>query len=161
MKININIPLFKQDIEENEYVNVVPFPIAGDFKNTLYCNYQNIDEIVDYGEAEHIFCKNVLNFIPHVDLASTLSHWCKKLKHQGKITLHFEDINEICRLISIGSLSEENGVKVLYGEQNDGWNFKKSGITVPLVKNILVKNDMIIEDIKLDSFFCYIEARRK
>ena len=75
--------------------------------------------------------------------------------------MHFEDINEICRLISIGSLSEENGVKVLYGEQNDGWNFKKSGITVPLVKNILVKNDMIIEDIKLDSFFCYIEARRK
>ncbi|NBQ16691.1 hypothetical protein EBU24_00045 [bacterium] len=159
MKINIGIPFFKEDVEDNEFTYISPFPTSS--KNVLYCHYQDLTKIVDDGELDAISCNRVLNFISHLEINKTINHWCKKLKHGGKLFLFFEDIVELCRLITIGTIEEQDISKHIYGGQEEGWNFKKSGFTIPFIKNILVENDMIIENIKLDSFYCYIESRRK
>lgn len=159
MKINIGIPFFKEDVEDNDFTYISPFPTPS--KNVLYCHYQDLNKIADDGEVDVISCKRVLNFISHLEIKDTIKHWCKKLKHEGKLFLFFEDIIELCRLITIGTIKEENISQHIYGGQEEGWNFKKSGFTIPFIKNILVENGMIIENVKLDSFYCYIESRRK
>lgn len=159
MKINIGIPFFKEDVEDNEFTYISPFPTSS--KNILYCHYQDLSKIADDGELDAISCKRVLNFISHLEIKDTIKHWCKKLKHEGKLFLFFEDIIELCRLITIGTIKEEDISQHVYGGQEEGWNFKKSGFTIPFIKNILVENGMIIENVKLDSFYCYIESRRK
>ena len=159
MKINIGIPFFKEDVEDNEFTYISPFPTSS--KNVLYCHYQDLNKIADDGEVDAISCKRVLNFISHLEIKNTIQHWCKKLKHEGKLFLFFEDIIELCRLITIGSIKEQDVSRYIYGGQEEGWNFKKSGFTIPFIKNILVENGMIIENVKLDSFYCYIESRRK
>lgn len=159
MKINIGIPFFKEDVEDNEFTYISPFPTSS--KNVLYCHYQDLDKIADDGELDAISCKRVLNFISHLEIKDTIQHWCKKLKHEGKLFLFFEDIIELCRLITIGTIKEQDISQHIYGGQEEGWNFKKSGFTIPFIKNILVENGMIIENVKLDSFYCYIESRRK
>ena len=159
MKINIGIPFFKEDVEDNEFIYISPFPTSS--KNVLYCHYQDLNKIADDGEVDLISCKRVLNFISHLEIKDTIQHWCKKLKHEGKLFLFFEDIIELCRLITIGTIKEQDISQHIYGGQEEGWNFKKSGFTIPFIKNILVENGMIIENVKLDSFYCYIESRRK
>jgi len=159
MKINIGIPFFKEDVEDSEFTYISPFPTSSD--SILYCHYQDLSKIADDGELDAISCKRVLNFISHLEIKDTIKHWCKKLKHEGKLFLFFEDIIELCRLTTIGSIKEEDISQYIYGGQEESWNFKKSGITIPFIKNILVENDMIIENVKLDSFYCYIESRRK
>lgn len=159
MKINIGIPFFKEDVEDNEFTYISPFPTSS--KNVLYCHYQDLNKIADDGELDAISCKRVLNFISHLEIKDTIQHWCKKLKHEGKLFLFFEDIIELCRLITIGTIKEQDISQHIYGGQEEGWNFKKSGFTIPFIKNILVENGMIIENVKLDSFYCYIESRRK
>ena len=159
MKINIGIPFFKEDVEDNEFTYISPFPTSS--KNVLYCHYQDLNKIADDGELDAISCKRVLNFISHLEIKDTIQHWCKKLKHEGKLFLFFEDIVELCRLITVGTIKEQDISQHIYGGQEEGWNFKKSGFTIPFIKNILVENGMIIENVKLDSFYCYIESRRK
>jgi hypothetical protein len=159
MKINIGIPFFKEDVKDSEFTYISPFPTSSE--SVLYCHYQDLSKIADDGELDAISCKRVLNFISHLEIKDTIKHWCKKLKHEGKLFLFFEDIIELCRLITIGTIKEEDISKHIYGGQEEGWNFKKSGFTIPFIKNILVENDMIIENVKLDSFCCYIESRRK
>ena len=159
MKINIGIPFFKEDVEDSEFTYISPFPTSSE--SVLYCHYQDLSKIADDGELDAISCKRVLNFISHLEIKDTIKHWCKKLKHEGKLFILFEDIIELCRLITIGSIKEQDVSRYIYGGQEEGWNFKKSGFTIPFIKNILVENGMIIENVKLDSFYCYIESRRK
>lgn len=159
MKINIGIPFFKEDVEDSDFTYISPFPTSS--KGVLYCHYQDLNKIADDGELDAISCKRVLNFISHLEIKETIKHWCKKLKHEGKLFLFFEDIIELCRLITIGTIKEEDISQYIYGGQEEGWNFKKSGFTIPFIKNILIENDMIIQNVKLDSFYCSIESRRK
>lgn len=159
MKLNIEIPSFKFDSIDLNFLNICPFPIEdlGGFK---YCHYQNLSEIIDDGELEHISCKNVINFISYKELKITLKNWFKKLKHGGTMLLLFEDLIELCRLVVVGKIDEKIAQEFIYGNYSDKTILKKSGITIQEIKKIFVENEMFIETVKIDGFYCCITSRR-
>jgi hypothetical protein len=115
---------------------------------------------VDNGELDHISCKNVINFISYKELESTLIDWFKKLKHGGTMLLLFEDLIELCRLVTIGKIKEEMAQELIYGKQFSDTIIKKSGTTISEIKRIFVQNGMFIETIKIEGFYCSISSRR-
>lgn len=161
IRLNIGMPYAEAEVLDKSIINVSTFPLIEPIDGFLYCHHENLSPIVDDGELEYLSCKNILNYISHKEIKNCLINWCKKLRHNGELFLIFEDTSEICRLLTIGALDEETSINLLYGEQMDGWAFKKSGISVSFIKNLLVEIGMIIEDIKLESFYCYLTARRK
>jgi len=159
MRLNIEIPCFKFDSIDLNSRNICPLPID-ELEGFEYCHYKNLEKIVDDGELDHISCKNVINFINYKELEQTLIGWFKKLRHGGTMLLLFEDLIELCRLVTVGKIKEEMAQELIYGKQFNDIIIKKSGTTIAEIKRIFVQNGMFIETIKIEGFYCCITSRR-
>lgn len=154
MKINICFG------NSNEYLN--GYINTNFIKNDKFeiCHPENIDIIVDDGEADEILAINVLNYIEFNKIKDVVTNWYKKLKYDGTITISFFDFVEICRALTTNQLSFSDAKKLIYGEQNEGWQFFKSGLSLVELKNFFTSINSKIEYCKRDGFISYIKIRR-
>lgn len=154
MKINI---CFGDSSEYlNNYVNTNIFQ-SDQFQQ---CHPENIDAIVDDGEAEQILAINVLNYIEYEKTKNVLTNWFNKLKYDGTMTVSFFDFLEIARLLSLGDLQINDAKKLFYGEQKEGWAFFKSGISLEEVRLFFKTIKCKIEYCKRDGLISFIKVRR-
>ncbi len=132
------------------------------FKNDYFenCHPENIDSIVDDGEAEEILSLNVLNYINHTNIKNVLINWYKKLKYDATMTISFYDFLEICRFLTTQELKLEAAKKLIYGEQLEEWAYFKSGISLLDIKNIFIELNAKIEFCKRDGVISSIKVRR-
>lgn len=154
MKINICFGNSNQPL--NGYINTNIFEDQN-FKN---CHPENLDSIVDDGEAEQILAINVINYISYNNINDVIMGWFKKLKYDGTMTISFYDFLEICRTLTTQQLNMESAKKLIYGEQTEDFLFFKSGISLLEIKNIFSAINAKIEFCKRDGLVSYIKVRR-
>jgi hypothetical protein len=154
MKINICFGNSNEYL--NGYVNT-NFVKSNNFEN---CHPENLDSIVDDGEADEILAINVLNYIEFKKTKDVLINWYKKLKYDGTIVISFFDFAEICRALTSGQLDVLDAKKLIYGEQNEGWQFFKSGSSLIELKKFFLSIGSKVEYCKIDGFISHIKVRR-
>lgn len=120
MKINITI-----EPEDIGYINISPLNGQNPFKLE-----------VDDNECTLIIV-DVLDYIPHNQFVDTIRHYVTKLRKTGTIILSGTDIIEASKHIFNQRLDVVTANKILYGEQNHSWRFKKSCSSVSTIVNLV------------------------
>lgn len=154
MKINICFG------DSNEYLNNYINTNIFESNNFKQCHPENIDSIADDGEAEQILAINVLNYIDYNKINNVLNNWFNKLKYDGTIIISFFDFLETARLFSLGELHIDDARKIFYGEQKEGWDFFKSGVSLEEIKSFFKNIKCKIEYCKRDGLISLIQIRR-
>ena len=87
MKINLT---FDSKYNLSGYTNIDPFPLPKE-NDTLLCHPENLDLVINDGEADEIIANMVLNHIEYKKIESCLNNWCKKLSHNGTLEIYYLD----------------------------------------------------------------------
>jgi len=154
--MKINICFNKNNTYLNNYINTN----IDNGDEYLKCDLEDLSAIVDNGEAEEILAINVLNYVSHKKLKKTVLNWYKKLSYNGILTIYFLDFIEICRLITVGSISYDEAKNLLFGIQDEENEFFKSGISLLELKSIFEEVNGRIESCKKDGIYSLIKVRR-
>ena len=157
MKINMS---FDGNVKQG-YTNIDPFALPNDKPHKLNCHPDNLDILVNDGEAEEILAHNVLNYIENNKLFFVLKSWCKKLSHNGILEIIYVDIVEICRLLTTNQIKENIAISLIYGNQKEFWDFYKSSISIYELKKFFEAEGMIIESAGKLEHLSKIRIRRR
>lgn len=92
------------------YIMVNQQPLQG-YVNIDVSKHQldlgNLNQICEDAECTEIVLNDILRFIPYSQLPTVIQHMSKKLRHKGKITFIFSDLNHIIRRYNIASINEQ------------------------------------------------------
>lgn len=154
--MKINICLGNSNNPLNGYINTNIYE-NNEFKA---CHPENLNDIVDDGEAEEILAVNILNYIEYSKVKNVVINWYKKLKYDGTMTISFFDFLETSRLLTTQFISIDDARKLFFGEQIDSWQFFKSGISLTDIKKYFCDINAKIEYCKRDGCISYIKVRR-
>jgi DNA-binding Xre family transcriptional regulator len=94
-------------------------------------NLGNLDSICCAAECTDIIIKDILRFIGYEQLPLVINHLASRLRHGGKLTLIFPDINSILRSYNNGEISEKDLNLVLFN------NGTRSCFSYNYIKKIL------------------------
>tara|TARA_R110000751_G_scaffold43077_3_gene99638 strand:+ start:479 stop:940 length:462 start_codon:yes stop_codon:yes gene_type:complete len=122
------------------------------------CDFKNLNPIVDDAEAQYILARDIINYINHEELFSTISHWISKLSHGGVICIGSSDIKEICRMIYTGEIPDSDIGSILYGVEGET---KKSSVQVNSLVDFLQSSGLKILKIRLENYNLTVEAQRQ
>ena len=75
-----------------------------------------LDDVCEEAECTHIILNNVLKFIPYQQIPIVLQHIGSRLRHKGKITLMFHDLNNIVRSYNVAELDETKLNSTMFGQ---------------------------------------------
>lgn len=75
----------------------------------------NMDMIAEPAECTEVIVNDVLKFMPYEKIPEVIQHLASKLRHGGKITFIFTDVNSIIREYNRGSVNEKTLNQLLYG----------------------------------------------
>jgi hypothetical protein len=113
------------------------------------CDFKNLNPIVDDAEAQYILARDIINYINHEELFSTISHW---------ICIGSSDIKEICRMIYTGEIPDSDIGSILYGVEGET---KKSSVQVNSLVDFLQSSGLKILKIRLENYNLTVEAQRQ
>lgn len=157
MKINIS---FNGEPKEG-YTNIDPFALPTDKPLKINCHPDNLDILVNDGEAEEIIAHNVINYLNNNSLLFILKSWCKKLAHTGVLDIIYTDIIEVSRLLTTNQIKEDVAISAIYGSQKESWDNYKTSISLHELKSFFEKEGMIVESAGKMEHLSKIRIRRK
>jgi hypothetical protein len=73
-----------------------------------------LDNICEAAECTEIIINDILKFMPYEKLPEVIHHISTKLRHKGKATLIFTDVNSVIREYNRGNVSEKTLNELLY-----------------------------------------------
>lgn len=121
---------------------------------TVKANFNNLDALsVDDGEAEEIRVVNILTLYNSIYAEKLVSHWARKLKHGGKLTVINPDIMDISLAINSGAISLATANQLLYNEQ-------MSCISLTIVEDFFVAAGLNILTKRINDYHFTITGER-
>ncbi len=159
MKINMSFD--NKDLILDNYTNIDPLALPNDKFGRINCHPDNLNLIVNDGQAEEIIANMVLNYISHKKLYSVLKTWSNKLSHNGTLEIFYIDLIEVARLIITGQIKEQNAIQLIYGSQKEEWDFFKSSISIYELKMFFENEGLIIESVGKKEHLSKIKVRRR
>lgn len=159
MKINMSFD--NKNLILQDYQNIDPFALPNDKLGRINCHPDNLNLIVNDGQAEEIIANMVLNYVSHKKLYSVLKTWSNKLSHNGTLEIFYVDLIEVSRLIITGQIEEKDAIQLIYGSQKEEWDFFKSSISIYELKMFFENEGLIIESIGKKEHLSKIKVRRK
>ena len=119
------------------YLNIDPIAEPGDVNGRIKGDIGNLSEHVDAGEADEIVALDILDYFPTNTVDIVLNNWLTRLRHGGRLTMSVVDIREVARGVLAGNLSPNDYNELLYGKQEQPWQFKKSIYTLNQIAEVL------------------------
>jgi len=68
----------------------------------------NLDQVCEDAECTEIVLNDILRFIPYSQIPTVIQHLSKKLRHNGKVTFIFSDLNNIIRKYNKATINEQD-----------------------------------------------------
>jgi len=159
--MKINMCFDNKNLILQDYKNIDPFALPNDKFGRISCHPDNLNLIVNDGQAEEIIANMVLNYISHKKLYSVLKTWSNKLSHNGTLEIFYIDLIEVARLITTGQIEENDAIKLIYGSQKEEWDFFKSSISIYELKMFFENEGLVIESLGKKEHLSKIKVRRK
>lgn len=102
----------------------------------------NMDMIAEPAECTEIIVNDVLKFMPHGRILEVIQHLASRLRHGGKITFIFTDVNSIIREYNRGAINEQTLNELLY-------NGSRSCCSCDYIKQIIQDVHLKIKEIQI------------
>lgn len=148
MKLNL---LLDEVNSLNSYTNV----------KHIDCALNQLDPVVDDGEAEEIRAIDILDYFPLKECDKLLQHWVSKLKHGGRLIIQVVDLMLVAKGIIREHILPYDANLFLHGEQRNPSDFRLSNYTINQLVNILEKAfGLTIIRKRLENYRAIIEAER-
>lgn len=129
-------------------------------ENKVQGDIANLDPLVDNASCTDIVARNVLEYVPHPEIVNILNHWISKLRHGGKLTIVTTDLRSIAKSIIRDALEPSDYLSLLYGEQRNAFDIKRSILTLGTLSALLESAQLKITNKSMDSFEFSITAER-
>lgn len=153
MKINLLLDN-KEDLLAG-YTNVDPFSKEGEA-----CDVNNLDKIVDDGEAVEIRANEILCYFNRPDMQFMLSHWIKKLAKNGKLIVIDIDLYDVCRSYTAKQINTDIANLLLHGAQKKNWDYKKVNVSSEDICSYLEEAGLKIKQIRISNGKFIITAEK-
>lgn len=120
----------------------------------------NLDNILADNECNEIFAENIMDYIPLNKMMPAVTHWVKKLRHNGKIILGGTDVYELSKRVVRGEINTIQANELLFGNQDSTWSVKRGQINMKdlvdllqelglkVTKKVLVDMTMVVEAVR-------------
>lgn len=156
MKVNLlrNAP----DDAMNGFLNIDPFADGKDCRKQG--DLADLSFFVEDAEATEIVARDILDFYDKSLWERTLDGWIKKLRHGGKIVVGGVDIYEVSKAVSNYSISTADANRLLHGEQDAPWNFRKTNATLFDMTGLLESKGLKVMKKRMSEFHYIVEAVR-
>jgi DNA-binding Xre family transcriptional regulator len=102
--MKLHIHLNQQELSGFKNINVA----------TENIDLGNLDSICGAAECTEIVIKDILRFMGYEQVSLVINHLASRLRHGGKMTLIFPDINSILRTYNNGEISEKDLNSILF-----------------------------------------------
>lgn len=155
MRVNL---LLNSPTMRNGFLNIDPFATPGDGK--IYGHVTCLDGHVEDAQASEILASDVLDFLPPKAVNDAVTHWIKKLRHGGTITIGGLDLREVARRLSSHQISIDEANLLVYGEQSSPWQCRKAAVSLPLMADQLQRTGLVVTGKSYREVFYSVTARR-
>jgi predicted SAM-dependent methyltransferase len=107
-----------------------------------------------------VFSSHTLEHFEHKQISSVLDEWVRVLKPGGDMRLIVPDLSVAAKQLLDGNISQDTW-NVLYGEQNERWNFHRTGFTPKILQELLESKGLKIQKIwQEEPFNLFVEAKK-
>ncbi len=131
--MKLNLLLDNHNDVRSGYVNVDPFAPEQDKYGRVRADVNNLDAVVEAGEATKIVVSDILSYFPPEQVDEILTNWLSKLAHGGTLAVTVVDLREVARKFLANIIPIEDMQSLLHGAQEQPWQFRKSSLTLPLL----------------------------
>lgn len=145
MKINITIVPNKL----SGYTNISP--LQGD--DIFNLNLEN-------NCCTEIIADNILDYIPLNKLQETLTHYTSKLRLNGTLIVGGIESKELIKQYNNGAISMPDFNRLVYGEQNHPWTFKRYLASLNQICHILSSLGLKVTKKRIENLNFIVEAKR-
>lgn len=143
------------------YRNVYQFESVVNVSNELVAgDVADLNNIVDDAEADEILAHDVLDYIPSPALETTVANWISKLRHGGTISVSGVDIILVSKALVQQRITLTDANFLLYGEQNEPWEYRKATLTMNTIVSIFQENGLKLLSKTYDGYKYYVKAER-
>jgi hypothetical protein len=156
MKLNL---LIASPLNLPDFINVNPLANPQD-TSQVQGDVSNLDWLCDSGEVDELVVQHILDYFPMSATDSMLSGWLAKLSKNGIITLLGQDLTLLAKEFVARRISIEDYCAALYGFQQQPWQFKKSGLTLTQITEVLKSRGYKILEAKIENVQYTIRAQR-
>lgn len=153
MKVNL---LRNSNQIKNGYVNLDIIPGEG----KTQCDLTDLDAVVDDSYANEIVANNILEYYDYNKSQQIVKAWIRKLRRGGSLSITATDYRAVSKAVVRESLSIQDAMRLLYGNQDNPINYKKSAYTLDSLKEMLLNGGLKINKIELSNFVIFIEGVR-
>lgn len=156
--MNINLLIDNPNGALRNYINIDPFANEKDGRNKG--DISNLNWIADNGEVNHLIADSVLEYFGFPKLSDILVNWIRKLAIGGRITIRGTDFEEVCRALTLELITIQEASILIYGEQSNEWNTKKSGMSIIEISEYLKNAGLTITKQLFENHQYVVEAIR-
>jgi 2-succinyl-5-enolpyruvyl-6-hydroxy-3-cyclohexene-1-carboxylate synthase len=154
----INLLIDSPNVKDG-YVNIDPFTQDGN-QAKISGAVSKLDHTVDNGEASEIIAEDVIDYLGPDYVDKAINNWLSKLQHGGIIVIGGTDIRVVCKSYFLRQLNTVEVNNLLYGEQKNVQQYKKSCLTIHEVCELLKSLGLKIILKRHDGFRYLIKAKR-
>lgn len=97
----------------------------------------NLEHTIDANELDELVAMGILDHFPMKQADEVLDHWLSRLKHGGILTVSVTDLRQVARELLDNTADIADINKLLYGEQEQPWQYKYCVFTTSILTNIL------------------------
>lgn len=120
----------------------------------------NLDNVLADNECNEIFAEDMIDYLPLNKMMPVVTHWVKKLRHNGKIILGGTDVYELSKRVVRGEINTIQANELLFGNQDSTWSVKRGQINMKdlvdllqelglkVTKKVLVDMTMVVEAVR-------------
>jgi hypothetical protein len=156
MKVNI---IFDNPNCLNGYLNLDPL-VKDSGSAKVKADVANLDSHIDNGEAEEIRSSNVLSFYDSNKVDDIINNWISKIRSGGIIQITEIDIEKCFKAFLRSEINMTQLNILIYGEQYQKWDFKKSGLNMHVMSEALKAKGLEIIEKTYHGFNFTIKARK-
>ncbi len=145
--MKVNLLLRNPDDIRSGYLNIDGIATADECKadGRIAARVDNLEHTVDANELEELVAMDVLDYFPMKEADEILNHWLSRLKHGGRLTVGVVDLRQIAREVLSNTCDIADANVLLFGKEEEGWQFKHCVFTTTILVNILRAKGYAIE----------------
>lgn|SRR3990167_10441036 len=88
-------------------------------------------------EFDLVYASHIIEHINNDELWTTLAEWIRILKVDGYLEIYIPDITWACQKVIDGKIKDYMVLQVLYGSQENKWQFHKIGFTLKSLRDFV------------------------
>jgi hypothetical protein len=141
------------------FANIDPLADGNDGRNKG--DISTLDWLCDTAGLEHLIADDILPYFPFPKINDILKNWISKIALGGKITIKGVDFEEVCRALTLEKITLMEASKLLWGEQKDIWDVKKSGVSILELVGYLEDAGLKVSKKVFEDYIFCVEAIRE